>query len=212
MTGAVVEPWATLVKSAMCRTRVHHRPWPSLFYFPGLATQPIWHHHDRPVAIHEARNPSHFKFMSQLENAYPDILKEYLKLKCLKSKSDYAPEDHKLHSGQWDWLSYVQKGKRQEDFAIHCPKTVALLESFRNPSLMLNTPFSFTFFSTLHGNSTIAAHTSPCNLRVRCHLPLIVPTEGDVGIRIANEIVRWKPGKALLFDDAYDHEGAYCPL
>ncbi|CAM9782549.1 unnamed protein product, partial [Ectocarpus sp. 13 AM-2016] len=38
------------------------------------------------------------------------------------------------------------------------------------------TPFSFSFFSTLHGGSSIAAHTAPCNLRLRCHLPLTVPS------------------------------------
>lgn len=40
---------------------------------------------------------------------------------------------------------------------------------------MLGTPFSFSFFSTLHAQSVIAPHSGPSNLRLRCHLPLIVP-------------------------------------
>lgn len=40
---------------------------------------------------------------------------------------------------------------------------------------MAGTPFSFAFFSTLHPGAEIAAHTAPSNLRLRCHLPLIVP-------------------------------------
>ena len=36
-------------------------------------------------------------------------------------------------------------------------------------------PFGYSFFSTLHGNSRIAAHSAPMNLRIRLHLPLIVP-------------------------------------
>ena len=40
---------------------------------------------------------------------------------------------------------------------------------------MAGTPFSFCFFSTLHAGAEIAAHSGPCNLRLRCHLPLIVP-------------------------------------
>lgn len=42
--------------------------------------------------------------------------------------------------------------------------------------LLPGTPFSFSFFSTLYPGSQIAAHTGPCNLRIRCHLPLIVPS------------------------------------
>ena len=43
---------------------------------------------------------------------------------------------------------------------------------------MLGTPFSFSFFSTLHAQSVIAPHSGPSNLRLRCHLPLIVPKAG----------------------------------
>lgn len=38
-----------------------------------------------------------------------------------KAASDYlADQEHKLHSGQWDWHSYVLKGKRQAPFREHC--------------------------------------------------------------------------------------------
>ncbi len=43
---------------------------------------------------------------------------------------------------------------------------------------MLGTPFSFSFYSTLHAQSAIAPHSGPSNLRLRCHLPLIVPKAG----------------------------------
>jgi aspartate beta-hydroxylase len=49
---------------------------------------------------------------------------------------------------------------------------------------MSQTPFSFSFFSTLAGNSEISPHYGPCNLRIRCHFPLIVPS-GDCGMEIA---------------------------
>ena len=39
-------------------------------------------------------------------------------------------------------------------------------------------PFAFSFFSTLHPKSEIAPHSGPSNLRLRCHLPLIVPSGG----------------------------------
>lgn len=43
-----------------------------------------------------------------------------------KAASDYktaGDQEHKLHSGQWDWHSYVLKGRQQEAFREHCPIT-----------------------------------------------------------------------------------------
>ena len=81
--------------------------------------------------------------------------------------------------GKWDWHSYVLKGKVQPLFAEHCPETNRLLQEFHKQAfLMLGTPFSFSFFSTLHAQSVIAPHSGPSNLRLRCHLPLIVPKAG----------------------------------
>lgn len=44
-----------------------------------------------------------------------------------KAASDYDTGgdggEHKLHSGKWDWHSYVLKGRRQEAFREHCPVT-----------------------------------------------------------------------------------------
>jgi len=190
---AVSEVMATIIKSGLCKTNVKHRPSPSLFFFPGIACKEFW-----PKEM--------FPFTTQLEDAYPIIMKEYQELKT-KKKSDYGSDEAtKLHSGQWDWHSYVLNGNRQSDFAVHCPNTVELLESFRSPRLMTGTPFSYSFFSTLHPHSKIASHTGPCNLRVRCHFPLEVP-EGDCALRIADTVVKWEVGKPIFFDDAYDHEG-----
>jgi aspartyl/asparaginyl beta-hydroxylase (cupin superfamily) len=69
-----------------------------------------------------------------------------------------------------------EQGQPQEAFRHHCPETSRLLDELAQQSiLMRGTPFSFAFFSTLHPRSEIAPHTAPCNLRLRCHLPLIVP-------------------------------------
>lgn len=55
--------------------------------------------------------------------------------------------EQKLHEGEWDWLSYVTQGRRQADFAAHCPKTVEVLESI--PGFMTGLPFAYAFFSVL---------------------------------------------------------------
>lgn len=45
--------------------------------------------------------------------------------------------------------------------------------------MLFGTPFGFCFFSTLHGNSSIKPHSGPMNLRLRMHLPLVVPSTSD---------------------------------
>lgn len=129
---------------------------------------------------------------------------------------------NKLHAGNWDWHSYILNGRAQPRFAEACPKTVEILSQlqeylfYENKSESEN-PFGFTFFSTLHGKSYIKPHTGPMNLRLRIHLPLIVPsnTKPDAfsskpqtkcGIRVGNQIRSWKEGKAVVLDDSYEHE------
>lgn len=133
--------------------------------------------------------------------------------KSMSGKSDYslAADEHKLHNGGWDWNSYILKGKRQTEFAVRCPRTVEILESFRgNAGLMSQTPFSFAFFSTLKSGANIAPHYGPCNLRIRCHFPLIVPPvdatgESDCGMQVGDTVVKWEVGKPIFFDDCYSH-------
>lgn len=187
------QPLATILQSAVCRTRVKLRPAPSLFYFPGLSTKPVF-------------DPSQFSWTKELEGKRDVMLAEYRKLRARHPESDYVTkEEHKLHEGKWDWNSYIVKGKRQAEFALHCPKTVEFLESLDSPTLMHGTPFSFAFFSTLHPHSKIAAHYGPCNLRIRCHFPLTVPSTGNCGMQVGDETVIWKEGKPVIFDDCYQH-------
>ena len=185
---------ATLIQSAMLKTpRKIHRPYPSIFYYPGLSSSK------------KVYNPADFAFAKTIEQNTSKILEEYRRLQESGVESDYdtsRDESHKLHEGSWSWNSYITKGHRQADFASRCTTTVEILESV--PTLMTGTPFSFAFFSSLQGNSKISAHHGPCNLRLRCHLPLIVP-DGDCGMEIGGEVVRWEEGKLLIFDDCYEH-------
>ncbi len=74
---------------------------------------------------------------------------------------------------------------------------------------MVGTPFSFAFHSVLGAHSTIAPHFGPCNLRIRCHFPLIVPSGTNLGMEIGGKSVQWQAGKPIFFDDSYEHRGKY---
>lgn len=209
---------ATLVKSAICRTNVKHRPAPSLFYFPGITSSPFWAakscgyagldaRTQQPI-ISSAINSDIIKMGDCLRNNFESIRNEYLLFRKNNETSDFdtSKDRESLYHGRWDWNSFILRGKWQESIKKSCPITFNTLESISHPRVMTGTPFSFTFYSTLAGNSTINAHFGPCNLRLRCHLPLIVP-KGDCHIRVGDNVVQWKEGEPLFFDDCYDHEG-----
>lgn len=187
---------ATIIQSAVLKIANNlHRPAPSIFYYPGLSS---------PSPL--LPNTLFPEITNTLTTNYNLILQEYLNLGEQGISNDYVEnnEHEQLHVGNWDWNSYISKGVRQASFAINCPKTTEILESF-NPQIMTGTPFSYAFFSTLAGKSKIDPHTGPCNLRIRCHFPLIVPTNGECKMDIGSETVVWKENEPVFFDDCYLH-------
>lgn len=194
---------ATLIQSAICRTNVRLRPFPTLFYYPGLTSIPVWNIHDNIPS-----QSGLIKISEKLSTNYDVILSEYINMReKTKNNSDYDVKDGHLHEGRWDWNSFVLKGKKQSSFSSLCPQTADILESFTDPKLMIDTPFSYAFFSTLCSGSSIKSHYGPCNLRIRCHFPLIVPSTGDLGMIIGSSSAhRWEIGKAIFFDDTFQHQ------
>ena len=73
---------------------------------------------------------------------------------------------------------------------------------------MTMTPFSYTFFSTMKPGTVIQPHYGPSNLRVRCHLPLVVPKDQSAFLKIAGEAKIWAEGEPIVFDDSYEHEAS----
>ena len=94
-------------------------------------------------------------------------------------------------------------------------------------NMLFGTPFGFCFFSTLHSKSHIKPHSGPMNLRLRLHLPLLVPKARDdqkelrddndnqsqmqqqrpvTGIRVADQTREWIEGSSVVLDDSYVHE------
>ena len=145
---------------------------------------------------------------------------------------------NRLHTGTWDWHSYVLNGVVQPRFAQACPRTASILNDMKEHLFFCpppkndhesgdhesdgfdHNPFGFVFFSTLHGKSCIRPHTGPMNLRLRIHLPLIVPkdttpdgegSKSDMfgtkcGLRVGDQIRAWEEGKVIVLDDSYEHE------
>lgn len=62
-------------------------------------------------------------------------------------------------------------------------------------------------FSILEPGKHLPPDRGPYNRVLRLHLGLIVPEPREqLGIRVEKEVYRWCEGKAVVFDDAYEHE------
>jgi aspartyl/asparaginyl beta-hydroxylase (cupin superfamily) len=59
-------------------------------------------------------------------------------------------------------------------------------------------------FSLLRPGTHIQPHHGLLNTRLICHLPLIAPP--GCRLRVGGEVRSVEPGKALIFDDSFEHE------
>ncbi len=100
-----------------------------------------------------------------------------------------------------DWKTFFLAGIGMDcrENARRCPETMRLLG--RIPGMKT------AFFSILSPHKHIPAHRGAYNGLLRFHLGLLVPEPRErVRIRIGNDICHWSEGKALLFDDTFNHE------
>jgi aspartyl/asparaginyl beta-hydroxylase (cupin superfamily) len=106
------------------------------------------------------------------------------------------------HSTKWSSFFLWKDGARQDGACRLCPETAALLETL---PLADQPGFAPTaMFSALTAHTRIPPHTGSTNVRLLCHLPLILP--GPARFRVGAETRDWKMGLAWVFDDTIEHE------
>ena len=181
------------------RTRVYTQE-PLLLHYPRLPAIPF---HDR----------SHFPWFAELEAA-TDMIRGELEAVLAGAKDDFAPYiaypkgapvnqwGELNHSRKWSSFFLWKDGVRQDGACKLCPKTAALLDTL--PLCHLPGYAPTAMFSVLDGRTAIPPHTGSTNVRLICHLPLILP--GPAGFRVGNETRAWTMGEAWVFDDTIEHE------
>lgn len=199
-TGAMVErylaaagfdPAAAAIAEAGLRTGRHRpsrppdpRQQPERFY-PGLTARP-WHDERR------------FDWVDRLEAAFDDIRREALE----QYRSDEFAVDEisgGLAEGRWREYRLFTEGEPVADHVAVCPRTAELVASIPGA-----TTAGLVFFAALGPGTHVRPHWGPHNARLRCHLGLVVPP--GCGLRVGGETREWQEGRALLFDDSFEHE------
>ena len=99
------------------------------------------------------------------------------------------------------WKSFILAayGFRSRNNIGLCPQTWRICQNI--PGLIS------VMFSILEPGKYLPPHRGPYNGVLRLHLGLIVPEPREMlGIRVEDEVYRWREGKVVIFDDAYEHE------
>lgn len=173
---------------------------PTFFYVPGVPAEPY---------------PSRalFPWLEELEQATAAIRAEMLATR--EDGGAYAPflgaPAETLRPGllagsrgtpAWDAYFFFRHGRRDEAHARQCPATAATLE--RTPLVRIREHAPEICFSVLAPGSHILPHRGVTNTRLTVHLPLVVP--GDCALQAGGILHEWQEGRAMVFDDTFEHE------
>jgi beta-hydroxylase len=146
-----------------------------------------------------------FPWAADVEAEWQTIRAE---LDRLLTRRDELPGFHEIAaevrsiSTDRDWKTFLFSayGVRSEAAIRACPETWRILQKI--PGLKA------AMFSIFEPGKHLPPHRGPYNGVLRFHLGLIVPAApaGAVAIRIAERTCSWHEGRALVFDDSYEHE------
>ncbi len=145
-----------------------------------------------------------FPWAREIEKEWRPIRAE---LDRILVRKDGLPAFHEISSevrsisADRDWKTFLicGYGLASQEAVRQCPETWRILQKI--PGL------KSAMFSIFEPGKHLPPHRGPYNGVLRFHLGLIVPDEPDkIGIRVADRICHWQEGKALIFDDAYEHE------
>lgn len=134
------------------------------------------------------------------------IREELSQLALLTDVGSRSAHDASLvQRGTWSEHVLLSAGSSVVHSANRCPRTTALL--LRIPALVAcaQNGVGEALFSVLAPKTHLRPHCASSNLRLTCHLPLVVP-DGGCRLRVGDETRAWTPGKCAVFDDSFEHE------
>lgn len=142
-----------------------------------------------------------FPWVTELEANWTVIRGELAQLMLQRDATTGSGETDPTVGEDRSWTTFALTDyfSRSNDIIARCPETWRLVQKV--PGLVS------AMFSVLEPGQRLPAHHGPYNGLLRCHLGLIVPEPREaVGIRIDGKVCHWDEGRALIFDDTFEHE------
>jgi hypothetical protein len=172
---------------------------PSAYYFPGL---PQIQYYEREafdwVPTVEAAAPAIRDELQALLATGTDGFRPYLQADPNRPRLD---DNQLLDSRDWSALFLCENGEQSDDVIARCPRAWEAVQAAPLPRIAHSPTI---MFSLLRAGARIAPHSGVHNVRLTCHLPLVVPP--GCAFRVGNEVRAWEEGKLLIFDDTIEHE------
>jgi aspartate beta-hydroxylase len=171
---------------------------PSFLFMPGLPATPYL---DRSL----------FPWMETLESETSNIQAELRALLPHSRNSERVFTSEELEQANlrgtgaapsWTGYYFYRHGERREDNCTACPHTARALEPL--PLSRVRDHGPEVLFSVFTPGTHLLPHRGVTNTRLVGHLPLIVPE--DCALNVGGEIHAWAEGRAVVFDDTYEHE------
>jgi aspartate beta-hydroxylase len=156
---------------------------PLMRRYPGLTAR-TWHD---PGAIPLAR---------ALEANATAIRAELL---ALDGSGYHAESEDIARHGRWDVLMLLERGRPNSDVLARCPAVASLLRQHG----AVDGLGGLAYVSRLAPGTDIEPHRGPTNVRLRCHLGLVVPPA--CGLRVDGSERTWVEQRCLVFDDSFEH-------
>jgi aspartyl/asparaginyl beta-hydroxylase (cupin superfamily) len=198
LLGADAPPRFVLALDMLLGRRRRYVQQPRHFFFPGFP--------DAPFHPREA-----FPWIGDIE-AQSDAIRSEL-LEAMGEGGHFRPyvsrdRDRPFSNqaglaGNDDWSAcFLVKDGAPTLNARTCPRTMQTLAVAPSPDIPMRTPH--ILFSKLAAGAHIPPHTGMLNVRLICHLALIVPPL--CALRVGSEVRTWEEGKCWVFDDTIEHE------
>jgi aspartyl/asparaginyl beta-hydroxylase (cupin superfamily) len=139
-------------------------------------------------------DPAEFEFARALEENYPAIREEALRLMSERVWVPYFAKE--TYVGQWDLFWLMAGGVFQKKNSRLCPKTSEVLARF--PEI------KYALFSAINPGTKLVPHTGAIGI-TRTHLVLQSDPE-KAAWRVAGEVRKAVEGKTVMFEDGLLHE------
>jgi beta-hydroxylase len=145
-----------------------------------------------------------FPWAAEIEKEWPLIRAELERVLVRQSELPSFQDistDVKTISQDTGWKTFFLcgYGLKSDKNIAQCPETWRIVQKI--PGLKT------AMFSIFEPGKHLPPHRGPYNGVLRLHVGLIVPEPRDkLAIRVEKQICHWEEGKALIFDDAFNHE------
>jgi aspartate beta-hydroxylase len=172
---------------------------PRTYYYPALPQRRYYERSEFPWAV-------------ELEQQTGAIREEMLAL--VNDETRFKPylysdpskppraDQGMIDNPYWSTLMLWEDGSPVAGNVEDCPRTAAAMEALDLVYMPKRAPC--VMFSKLKAGARIPPHTGLLNVRLVCHLALVIP-DGCM-FRVGGEDRQWHEGELLIFDDSIKHE------